>query len=108
MGLSWTAIIIDWSQVGYWRFRIELSTIEAILLLVPHRDILTGGGSVNTTTVEHLYTIQLFAIGWSCNSCHYPLMVYCDKKKKEYGIGGALKGELQGKWDKPMPLIQTP
>jgi len=29
--------------------------------------------------------------------------VYCDKKKKEYGIGDALKGELQGRWDKPMP-----
>jgi len=63
IGLAWTAIILDWSQEGYWRFRIELSTIEAIPLIGSTlRDILVGGGAVNTITVEHLYTIHSYLL----------------------------------------------
>jgi len=63
IGLAWTAIILDWSQEGYWRFRIELSTIEAIPLVGSTlRDILVGGGAVNTITVEHLYTIHSYLL----------------------------------------------
>lgn len=63
IGLSWTAMILDWSEVGYWRFRIELGTIEAIPVIGSAlRDILTGGGAVNTTTVAHLYTIHSYLL----------------------------------------------
>ncbi len=63
IGLAWTAIILDWSQEGYWRFRIELSTIEAIPLIGSTlRDVLVGGGAVNTITVEHLYTIHSYLL----------------------------------------------
>lgn len=63
IGLAWTAMILNWSQVGYWRFRIELGTIEAIPFIGPTlRDIITGGGAVNTTTVEHLYTIHSYLL----------------------------------------------
>lgn len=63
IGLGWTAMILDWDQVGFWRFRIELGTIEAIPAIGPTlRDILTGGGAVNTTTVEHLYTIHSYLL----------------------------------------------
>jgi len=55
-------MIPDWSEVGYWRFRIELSTISHSLIGSTLRDILTGGGSVNTTTVEHLYTIHSYLL----------------------------------------------
>jgi cytochrome b6 len=63
IGLGWTAMILDWDQVGFWRFRVELGTIEAIPVIGPTlRDILTGGGAVNTTTVEHLYTIHSYLL----------------------------------------------
>lgn len=63
IGLAWTAMILDWDEVGYWRFQIELGTIEAIPVIGPTlRDILTGGGAVNTTTVEHLYTIHSYVL----------------------------------------------
>ena len=66
IALAWTAMILDWSQVGYWRFRIELSTIEAIPFIGSTlRDVITGGGAVNTTTVEHLYTIHSYIISVS-------------------------------------------
>lgn len=62
IGLSWTAIILDWSQLGYWRLRIELGTIEAIPVIGPVlREILTGG-SVSSTTVAHMYTLHSYVI----------------------------------------------
>lgn len=62
IGLGWTAMILDWSQLGYWRFKIELGTIEAIPLIGKQvRDILTGG-AVNSLTVERLYTLHSYVL----------------------------------------------
>jgi cytochrome b6 len=56
-------MILDWDQLGYWRFRIELQTIEAIPLIGPElRDIITGGGAINSETVEHLYTLHSYVV----------------------------------------------
>ncbi|MEH2319870.1 cytochrome b N-terminal domain-containing protein [Nostoc sp.] len=63
IGLDWSAMILDWTQEGYWRFNIELGTIEAIPFIGGQlREILTGGGAINTVTVEHLYTIHSYLI----------------------------------------------
>ena len=63
IGLSWTAIILVWTQEGYWRFNIELGTIGAIPLIGEQlRDILTGGGAINSATVQHLYTIHSYLL----------------------------------------------
>lgn len=63
MGLSWTAIILDWSQVGYWRFKIELGTIAAIPVIGSQlRDILIGGGGIDSITVAHLYTVHSYVL----------------------------------------------
>lgn len=63
IGLSWTAIILAWTQEGYWRFNIELGTIGAIPLIGGQlRNILTGGGAINSATVQHLYTIHSYLL----------------------------------------------
>lgn len=63
IALDWTAMLLDWTQEGYWRFSIELGTIEAIPVIGGQlRDILTGGGAISTVTVEHLYTIHSYII----------------------------------------------
>jgi cytochrome b6 len=63
IGLGWTAMILSWGQEGYWRFNIELGTIEAIPFIGHQlREILTGGGAINTTTVAHLYTIHSYLL----------------------------------------------
>ncbi len=63
IGLDWTAMLLDWTQVGYWRFSIELGTIEAIPFIGGQlRDILTGGGAISTVTVAHLYTINSYIL----------------------------------------------
>ena len=63
IGLAWTSMILAWSQSGFWRFQIELGTIEAIPFIGSQlRDILTGGAGVGTTTVEHLYTLHSYIL----------------------------------------------
>lgn len=66
IALAWTAMILDWSQLGYWRLNIELQTIEAIPFIGSQlRNILTGGGAITTATVEHLYTIHSYILSVS-------------------------------------------
>jgi cytochrome b6 len=63
IGLDWTAMISKWDQLGYWRFSIELGTIEAIPFIGHQlRDILTGGGAISTATIQHLYTIHSYIL----------------------------------------------
>lgn len=63
IALDWTAMLLDWTQEGYWRFSIELGTIEAIPVIGGElRDILTGGGAISTITVQHLYALNSYII----------------------------------------------
>ncbi len=63
IALGWSAMLLDWTQLSYWRFKIELGTIEAIPLIGSQlREIITGGGAVNTLTVQHLYTLHSYIL----------------------------------------------
>lgn len=63
IALDWTGMLLTWDQEGYWRFQIELGTIGAIPIIGGQlRDILTGGGAVNSLTVEHLYAIHSYVL----------------------------------------------
>lgn len=63
IALSWSAMLLDWTQLGYWRFNIELGTIEAIPVIGSLlREFLTGGGAVNTMTVMRLYTLHSYVL----------------------------------------------
>jgi cytochrome b6 len=63
IALGWSAMILGWNQLGYWRLKIELGTIASIPLIGETiRDVLTGGSGVNTTTVVHFYTIHSYVL----------------------------------------------
>ena len=63
IGLGWTAMILGWNQLGFWRLKVELSIIESIPVLGSGiRNLLTGGSGINTTTVEHFYTIHSYVL----------------------------------------------
>lgn len=63
IGLGWTAIILDWDQLGYWRLKIELGIIGGLPIIgEPLRDVLQGGESIGTTTVEHMYTLHSYLL----------------------------------------------
>jgi cytochrome b6 len=62
IGLSWTAMILDWSEIGFWRLKIELGIVEAIPVIGSTlRDIITGG-EIGTGTVERLYAIHSYIL----------------------------------------------
>jgi cytochrome b6 len=63
IGLGWTAMNLEWSQLGYWRLNIELSIIESVPLIGQFlRQLLLGGDTVNTISLEHLYTIHSYLL----------------------------------------------
>ena len=63
IGLAWTAMLLGWDQLGFWRLKIELGTIEAIPLIGTQlKDALTGGGALGTVSVEHLYALHSYLV----------------------------------------------
>ena len=93
--------------MGYWRFRIELGTIEAIPFIGSTlRDIITGGGAVNTTTVEHLYTLHSYLL--SAGAMVLAVVHLWSLLRQEKEMNRPL-GELQGQpGQTEADLIQTP
>ncbi|ERT09330.1 cytochrome b/b6/petB domain protein [Lyngbya aestuarii BL J] len=63
IGLDWTAMALSWTQEGFWRLKIELGTIEAIPFIGSTlREIVTGGGGINTSTLLRLYTLHSYIL----------------------------------------------
>jgi len=63
IGLGWTAMILGWHQLGFWRLKVELGIIESIPLAGSGiRNFLTGGGGINGTTIVHFYTIHSYVL----------------------------------------------
>jgi quinol-cytochrome oxidoreductase complex cytochrome b subunit len=63
IGLSWTAILLNWDQIGFWRFKIELGTLAAIPLVgAKLREILTGGAGISSLTLQHMYTLHSYVL----------------------------------------------
>lgn len=87
IALSWTAIVLDWDQVGYWQFKIELGIIESIPLIGTQiRDILTGGGGISSVTVQHLYTLHsyvLSAVALTLAIVHLGSLVYQQQERQQ-------------------------
>jgi len=62
MGLSWTAILLDWTQTGYWRFKVEMGIIETIPLVGPQIREILSGGAVGSVSVQHMYTLHSYVL----------------------------------------------
>jgi cytochrome b6 len=63
IGLGWTAMNLEWSQLGYWRLKIELSIIESVPLIGQFlRQILLGGEAIGTITLQHLFMIHSYVL----------------------------------------------
>ena len=63
IGLSWTAIVLNWEQTSFWRFKIELSIVASIPLVGSFlRTILLGGNGINSTTLQHMYALHSYVL----------------------------------------------
>ena len=63
IGLGWSAMILAWNQLGYWRLKVELGIIQSIPVAGETiKNILTGGGGTNTVTVIHFYDLHSYVL----------------------------------------------
>lgn len=85
IGLGWTAMILGWNQLGFWRLKVELDTIASIPLVGQTiKDILTGGSGINTTTIVHFYTIHSYALSIAAVSLSIIHLLALIVQEKEY------------------------
>jgi cytochrome b6 len=111
IGLSWTAMILNWNQLGFWRLKIELGTIEAIPFIgATLRDALTGG-SVGTLTVAqlyalHSYVISLAAVGLSI--VHLGALLFQEKEMQaEKTLAAAVKAIEQSEIEQSAVAVDS-
>ena len=63
IALGWSAIILDWDQAGFWRFRLELATIEAVPFIGSAlKQALIGGNAIASVTIQHFYALHGYAL----------------------------------------------
>ena len=63
IGLSWTAIVLNWEQTSFWRLKIELGIVASIPLVGSTlRNILSGGDSINSITLQHMYALHSYIL----------------------------------------------
>jgi quinol-cytochrome oxidoreductase complex cytochrome b subunit len=89
IGLSWTAIILDWEQISFWRFKIELGIVSSIPLMGFNlRNILLGGNGISSLTVQHMYALHsyiLATIATLLSITHLIALVCYEQKQTEVG-----------------------
>ncbi len=103
IGLSWTAMVLSWDQEGFWRFSIELGTIEAIPLIGSQlREILTGGGAISTLTVQRLYTIHSYILSIAAiiiSTVHLISVLWQEKQTQIQGVNSQQQpSNIQGEF----------
>ena len=63
IGLSWTAIVLNWEQTSFWRLKIELGIVASIPLLGSNlRNVLLGGNNINSITLQHMYALHSYIL----------------------------------------------
>ncbi|MBO9999620.1 MAG: cytochrome bc complex cytochrome b subunit [Cyanobacteria bacterium SID2] len=63
IALAWTAMVLGWTQDGFWRLSVELGIIESIPVVGSTlRELLTGGGGINTDTLQRMYALHSYVL----------------------------------------------
>ncbi len=63
IALGWTAMILNWDQLGFWRLKVELSTLGTVPILGNLiNTILLDDGSINSTALTHFYGIHSYVL----------------------------------------------
>ncbi len=86
IGLSWTAIVLNWEQTSFWRFKIELNIVASIPLFGSFmRDILSGGNGISSIALQHMYTLHsyiLAIVAITLSITHLIALIFQEKKFK--------------------------
>lgn len=63
IALGWTAMILDWNQLGFWRLKVELSTLGSLPVIGQLIDtVLLGGEGIGSTALTHFYAIHSYIL----------------------------------------------
>ncbi|PPT09233.1 Cytochrome b6-f complex subunit cytochrome b6 putative [Geitlerinema sp. FC II] len=63
IALAWTAMVLGWTQEGFWRLSVELGIIESLPVVGSTiRELLTGGGGINTDTLQRMYALHSYVL----------------------------------------------
>ncbi|PZD73244.1 Cytochrome bc complex cytochrome b subunit [Acaryochloris thomasi RCC1774] len=89
IGLSWTAVVLNWDQAGFWRFKIEMGTIASIPLVGPGlRAFLTGGAGISSLTLQHMYALHSYVLAIAAillSITHLTALLYQEQAWKSEG-----------------------
>ncbi len=84
IGLGWTAMILDWDQIGYWRLKIEMGTLGNLPVLGSIlKAIFLGGDSISSITLTHMYTIHSYLLSVAAltlSVIHLAALVYQERQ----------------------------
>ncbi len=98
IGLSWTAVVLNWDQIGFWRFKIELGTIGSIPFVGGGlRALLTGGAGISSLTVQHLYTLHSYILaiaGILLSIIHLTALLYQEQTWKQRGTSISTRKQI--------------
>lgn len=113
IALGWTAMLLDWSQIGFWRLRVELGIIESVPIAGSIiRTILTGGGAIGSVAVGHLYALHsyiLSAIAVVLSVIHLTGLVFQEREIAQLTIQqSTAEGVPQSTPQVPQSTPQTP
>lgn len=90
IGLSWTAIVLDWEQTSFWRFKIELNIVASIPLVGSFlRDILSGGNGISSLTLQHMYAIHsyiLAVVAVVLSITHLAALIFQEKSYQQLSL----------------------
>ena len=86
IGLSWTAILLDWNQIGYWRLKVELGLISVTPLIGEQlREVLVGGAGISSLTVQHMYALHSYVLSVGAvvlSILHLAALIYQQQERR--------------------------
>jgi cytochrome b6 len=84
IGLGWTAMILDWDQIGYWRLKVETGILGDLPVIGPIiHDVFLGGDGITSTTVAHMYTIHSYLLSLAAvvlSVVHLAALIYQERQ----------------------------
>ena len=86
IALGWTAMILSWTELGFWRLKVELSIIGSIPIVGNAiQNILVGGGGINTSTITRFYTLHGYVLSVAAivlSTIHLLALIVQEQKQK--------------------------
>lgn len=99
IGLGWTAMILDWDQLGYWRLKIEVGIFGGLPVIGDTlRALILGGDSISTATVERMYTLHSYLLSMVSvvlAIVHLVALVYAERRPKSQTASESMQAPAQ-------------